>query len=279
MTRSSVVRLCFAAVTVVLVAAACGSSSDKTPAVASGAQPASVAFTTPTDGASVANPVHVDFTAKGFKLEPAGDVHQGAGHLHVIVDLPCVAAGQPIVKDAQHVHFGKGQTSGLIDLTAGKHTLCLQAGDGAHNALALTDQITVTVDQSPSVAFLEPAQGATVASPVHLKLAAFNFVVEPAGAVRAGAGHLHVMVDVPCVTPGQVIPKDAQHVHLGAGQIETDLTLTPGNHTFCLQAGDGAHTALAITRPAHDQRVGLTSRTPSGPTSSSRPLSVRPSCP
>ena len=107
----------------------------------------------------------------------------------------------------------------------------------------LTDTITITVDHSPSVAFLEPASGATVTSPVHLKLAAFNFVVEPAGAVHPGAGHLHVMVDVPCVTPGQVIPKDAQHVHLGAGQLEMDLTLTPGNHTLCLQAVDGAHTA------------------------------------
>jgi hypothetical protein len=72
--------------------------------------------------------------------------------------------------------------------------------------------------------------------------------VEPAGAVKAGAGHLHVMVDVPCVEPGQPIPKDDQHVHLGQGQLETQLVLAPGPHTLCLQAGDGAHTALPITR-------------------------------
>jgi hypothetical protein len=209
---------------------------------------AAVAFSTPVDGAAVSNPVHVAFTATGFTLEPAGEVHEDAGHLHVMVDRPCVAAGETIPKDAQHLHFGKGQTSGLIDLTAGKHTLCLQAGDGAHTALDLTDEITVTVDDSPSVAFLEPAPGATVASPVPLKLAAFNFVVEPAGAVREGAGHLHVMVDVPCLAPGAVIPKDAQHVHLGGGETETALTLAPGEHTLCLQAADGQHTALDITR-------------------------------
>ena len=68
------------------------------------------------------------------------------------------------------------------------------------------------------------------------------------GEVHEDAGHLHVMVDAPCVEPGQTIPSDAQHVHLGMAQLETALDLTPGEHTLCLQAGDGTHTALAITR-------------------------------
>jgi hypothetical protein len=56
------------------------------------------------------------------------------------------------------------------------------------------------------------------------------------------------MVDVPCVEPGQVIPKDDSHVHLGSGALTLDLPLASGEHTLCLQAGDGAHTALPITR-------------------------------
>jgi hypothetical protein len=32
-----------------------------------------------------------------------------------------------------------------LTLPAGEHTLCLQAGDGEHTALALTDEITITV--------------------------------------------------------------------------------------------------------------------------------------
>jgi hypothetical protein len=85
-----------------------------------------------------------------------------------MVDVPCVEPGQPIPKDAQHLHFGKGQTDGKIDLQAGQHTLCLQAGDGTHTALDLTDEIEVTVDATPSVAFVEPAQDAQVTSPVTL---------------------------------------------------------------------------------------------------------------
>jgi hypothetical protein len=90
-----------------------------------------------------------------------------------------------------------------------------------------------------------PADGATVASPVHVTLGAEHFTVEPAGAVKAGAGHLHFIVDAPCVAAGSVIPKDAQHLHYGQGQLAADLELRPGQHTLCLQAADGAHTALA----------------------------------
>lgn len=97
----------------------------------------------------------------------------------------------------------------------------------------------------PQVNFTEPQNNATVASPVKLKWAAQNFRVEPAGAVNTGAGHLHVMVDTPCIAGGQVIVNDDAHKHFGKAQMETELTLTPGKHTLCLQAADGAHVALA----------------------------------
>lgn len=257
MTRSLRSRAAVGVAAVLLLSAmaACGDTSDpddedtgsdaSTTTVADGP---SVSFAEPADGAEVANPVVVSFATHEFTLEPAGDVHEHAGHLHVMVDVPCVEPGQPIPKDAQHVHFGKGQSEAKLDLEAGEHDLCLQAGDGAHTALDLTDEITVTVDDTPSVAFTEPAAGATVTSPVQVGLAAFNFTVEPAGEVHDGAGHLHLMVDVPCVEAGQVIPKDDQHVHLGDGQTDTELPLAPGEHTLCLQAGDGAHTALDLTR-------------------------------
>lgn len=249
MTRSRCARALVAVAALSLLGAACGDDdAAETPVETTVPDGPSVAFASPEDGASVANPVAVEFSAVEFALEPAGDVHEGAGHLHVMVDVPCVEVGQPIPRDAQHVHFGKGQTEGAIDLAVGEHTLCLQAGDGSHVALDLTDEVTVTVDDSPSIAFTAPAGGATVTSPVALGFAAFNFTVEPAGDVHDGAGHLHVMVDVPCVEPGTVIPKDDQHVHLGMAQMAAEVPLEPGDHTLCLQAGDGAHTALDITR-------------------------------
>ena len=95
------------------------------------------------------------------------------------------------------------------------------------------------------VFFTSPSDGATVSSPVKVTMGAENFLVEPAGAVKAGAGHLHIMVDTDCVAAGAVVPSDATHLHYGKGQLEAKLALSPGTHTLCLQAADGAHIALA----------------------------------
>lgn len=94
------------------------------------------------------------------------------------------------------------------------------------------------------VTFVDLKNGATVSSPVMVKMAAENFTVEPAGEVKAGAGHLHITVDGECTTAGQVITKDNAHLHYGNGQVEATLELAAGPHTLCLQAGDGAHIAL-----------------------------------
>lgn len=101
---------------------------------------------------------------------------------------------------------------------------------------------------APSVAFLSPADGATVGSPVQIEMEAEGFTLEPASeGINENAGHLHVMIDTGCVPEGQVIPADEAHVHYGMAQTEAELTLEPGEHELCLQAADGAHVALPIT--------------------------------
>lgn len=106
----------------------------------------SVAFSGISDGDEVSSPVQVAFESESFQIEPAGDgtVEEGSGHMHVMVDTPCVTAGEVIPSDDTHIHYGDGSTSTELDLTSGEHTLCLQAGDAAHTALDLTDEITVT---------------------------------------------------------------------------------------------------------------------------------------
>lgn len=96
----------------------------------------------------------------------------------------------------------------------------------------------------PRVFFTEPKGGASVSAPVTVKMGAENFTVEPAGEVKEGRGHLHIMVDTDCVAPGEVIPKDDSHLHYGQGQMEASLDLAPGVHRLCLQAADGAHRAV-----------------------------------
>ncbi|MGQ0745120.1 MAG: DUF4399 domain-containing protein [Acidimicrobiales bacterium] len=109
---------------------------------------------------------------------------------------------------------------------------------------------------APSVRITSPADGATVTGPVKLVMAANGFAIEPAGAVRDGAGHFHVMADVGCVAPGTIIPVGAADFnHFGKAQTEAELTLAPGQHKLCLQAGDGAHVALDLT---HEITVTVT---------------------
>lgn len=101
------------------------------------------------------------------------------------------------------------------------------------------------VSVAPRVYFTNVEEDGTVTSPVKLTMGAEGFTVEPAGEIKAGAGHLHIMVDTPCVEPGEVITKDETHLHFGQGQMEAELELAPGRHTLCLQAADGAHFALS----------------------------------
>ena len=103
------------------------------------------AFVTPAAGARVAGSVELEMSAEGVTIEEAGEARSGAGHFHVIADTGCVSAGEGIAKDADHVHFGKGQTTGRIYLEPGTHDLCLQVGDGVHQALDITDRRTVEV--------------------------------------------------------------------------------------------------------------------------------------
>lgn len=122
------------------------------------------------------------------------------------------------------------RTMGLLVLVG-----LMLAGCGGSGAVA---------GPTPRVFFVEVKDGATVSSPVQVKMGAENFTIEPAGQVRTGAGHLHIMVDADCLPAGQTVPKDDNHLHYGNGQMEANLELEPGTHRLCLQAADGAHVAL-----------------------------------
>ena len=69
---------------------------------------------------------------RGMGVAPAGVKMAGTGHHHVIVDSELPAMDEPIPNDANHLHFGKGQTEARIELAKGEHTLQLMLGDAEH---------------------------------------------------------------------------------------------------------------------------------------------------
>jgi hypothetical protein len=117
------------------IAACAGDSADT----------AAVSFSAPADGATLAGGVPLRMAADGITIEEAGEIRDGAGHFHVSADDGCVAPGTAVPRDADHVHFGAGQSEGTVYLDPGTHELCLQAGDGAHTALDATDTVTITI--------------------------------------------------------------------------------------------------------------------------------------
>lgn len=109
---------------------------------------AEVYFISPKDGETVSSPVSVKFGLKGMGVAPAGIAFDNTGHHHLIIDAKAPALDAPIPADANHVHFGKGQTEASVDLKPGKHTLQLVLGDQLHqphDPAVMSKVITITV--------------------------------------------------------------------------------------------------------------------------------------
>jgi hypothetical protein len=91
------------------------------------------------------------------------------------------------------------------------------------------------------VFFVEPKDGATVQSPVHVVFGVEGMKVIPAGDTTANTGHHHLIIDGKPVPKGEAVPADDTHIHYGKGQTETDVKLPPGKHTLTMQFADGLH--------------------------------------
>ncbi len=107
---------------------------------------AKVYFKNLTNNEVVKSPLKVVMGTKNIKVDSAGFVVAGEGHHHLLIDAgDSVASGQVIPKDAQHLHFGKGQTSTTIELPKGKHRLTLQFADGIHRSYGSKLSATIEI--------------------------------------------------------------------------------------------------------------------------------------
>ena len=99
-----------------------------------------------------------------------------------------------------------------------------------------------SADQVAGPVIVQPADGATVTSPVTVEIG-MN-----AGSMHAGmmpGAHLHLIIDSPLPAAGTTIPMDAKHIHLMHGESTKTLTLSPGTHTLQLIEGTMGHQVTA----------------------------------
>jgi Domain of unknown function (DUF4399) len=103
------------------------------------------------NGDTVTSPFKVQFgLTANMGIAPAGIDKENVGHHHLLIDttLTPEEMTQPLMSDAQHVHFGKGQTEAMVTLPPGKHTLQLVLANWTHipfNPPVQSEVITITV--------------------------------------------------------------------------------------------------------------------------------------
>jgi hypothetical protein len=98
------------------------------------------------------------------------------------------------------------------------------------------------VPAGAKVYFKNLKDGQTVTSPFKVEMGVDGIRLDSAGAIVAGSGHHHLLIDAGDSIPaGQVVPKDATHLHFGKAQSSAEVTLAPGKHVLTLQYADGIH--------------------------------------
>jgi hypothetical protein len=114
---------------------------------ASVVQAQSVEFIEPKDGDTVPTTFTVKFKVTGMRVAPAGDMTEGTGHHHLLIDARDIDSGVVIPNDNQHKHFGKGQTESQVFLQPGRYRLTMQFADGAHRSYGegMRKSISITV--------------------------------------------------------------------------------------------------------------------------------------
>jgi|TARA_B110000881_G_scaffold220835_1_gene247483 hypothetical protein len=92
-----------------------------------------------------------------------------------------------------------------------------------------------------SVFFKWPKDQSTVSSPVFIDMGIEGILIEPAGKVREGYGHHHILINQKSWPLGDVIPMSDSTLHYGKGQTDASIELLPGRYVISLQFADGVH--------------------------------------
>ncbi|MEE9575576.1 MAG: DUF4399 domain-containing protein [Gammaproteobacteria bacterium] len=124
---------------------------------------------------------------------------------------------------------------------------------GGYTATTIAD-IVLTNAQ---LYIIEPEDGATVQETFKVKFGLSGMGVAPAGTNIKNTGHHHILIDMdklPDLT--KPLPATDQIRHFGGGQTETELTLTPGEHTLQLLLGNYMH--IPHDEPVMSKKITIT---------------------
>lgn len=116
------------------------------------------------------------------------------------------------------------------------------------------------VSKSPSDATLyiiEPIDGATVSKTFKVIFGLSGMGVAPAGTNIENTGHHHILIDMDKLPDlAKPLPATDQIRHFGGGQTETELTLSPGEHTLQIILGNYVH--IPHDKPVISEKITIT---------------------
>jgi hypothetical protein len=123
---------------------------------------------------------------------------------------------------------------------------CTSEPQPAEQPAATTTTPPAPAASTPRTFFVEPADGATVTSPVTMKFGSEGVTIMPVPegevtTVRPGVGHYHLAIDTECLAPGTEIKKGENWIHYGKGDTQATTQLSPGPHNLTLAIGDDKH--------------------------------------
>ncbi|WP_324726823.1 DUF4399 domain-containing protein [Pseudomonas chlororaphis] len=128
---------------------------------------------------------------------------------------------------------------------------------GASMLASAADIPRTKAPEGASVFIVTPVNGDTVAKTFKVKFGVSDISLAPAGDQTPHTGHHHLLVDVDKLPAENLpIPADAQHIHFGKAQTETELTLAPGKHTLQLELGDKNH--VPFDPPIVSEKITIT---------------------
>ena len=138
---------------------------------------------------------------------------------------------------------------GLFLMLLGPATLSAQAKPAAKPATGQAKSTTgkKTGAMKAKVEITEPANNATVSSPVKIVLKTTGVEIVPATDERPGTGHHHLFLDHALTPAKDTIPRGVTGIlHLGRGQTEFVLdSLKPGPHRVIDVVADSKHRPLS----------------------------------
>jgi Domain of unknown function (DUF4399) len=76
----------------------------------------------------------VEFGVEGMTVAEEGPVPPNTGHFYAFVDAELIPEGAKMPTDSKYRNFAKGETSGVLPLAEGKHTITVQFADGRNRS-------------------------------------------------------------------------------------------------------------------------------------------------